>query len=356
MNNSSGKNQKISTRLSRIFLLVSFLLTINLIIPQLGQLRSVLGIFTVGNLGWLILAFMLQSLTYMASAYSLFSVVDVKLPFLLTSLEQLAGTFLNIFTIQGLGRINLDINYLEKAGIEKEKAISAVLLEYAGNIVLRFLFTIIFGLFLGWSLSSRLPAFLKGGFSQKFLYFVSGVLIFILIGFLINRNFFKNKNPLPSLRNFVSFGNKNPSPSLRNFVFFKNKIIFPIARILKNGRLLIDMMISKPSKGFQFVFGNLSGIFVDALTLKICLYAFSSNISLVNILAVLLGSVALSSFSPTPGGLGVVELSLVLGFTALGIHYGQAVSAVMVFRLLSFWLPIVPGYIVFLYFRRKNII
>jgi len=99
MNNSSGKNQKISTRLSRIFLLVSFLLTINLIIPQLGQLRSVLGIFTVGNLGWLILAFMLQSLTYMASAYSLFSVVDVKLPFLLTSLEQLAGTFLNIFTI-----------------------------------------------------------------------------------------------------------------------------------------------------------------------------------------------------------------------------------------------------------------
>jgi uncharacterized protein (TIRG00374 family) len=48
--------------------------------------------------------------------------------------------------------------------------------------------------------------------------------------------------------------------------------------------------------------------------------------------------------APTPGGLGAVEAAMAAGLTAAGLDGGVAVSAVLTFRLVTFWLPTVPGY------------
>ena len=48
--------------------------------------------------------------------------------------------------------------------------------------------------------------------------------------------------------------------------------------------------------------------------------------------------------SPTPGGLGAVEAAYVAGLTAAGLDPGVALSATLLFRLLTFWLPTIPGY------------
>ena len=63
--------------------------------------------------------------------------------------------------------------------------------------------------------------------------------------------------------------------------------------------------------------------------------------------AVYLAGAAVASISPTPGGLGAMEAALVAGLTAVGAPTGPAVAGVLAFRLLTFWLPILPGWLAY---------
>ena len=51
-----------------------------------------------------------------------------------------------------------------------------------------------------------------------------------------------------------------------------------------------------------------------------------------------------------------MEATLVAGLTALGVGAGAAVAGVLAFRLLTFWLPIVPGILVFRRLSRDGVI
>ena len=54
---------------------------------------------------------------------------------------------------------------------------------------------------------------------------------------------------------------------------------------------------------------------------------------------------AIAAASPTPGGLGAIEAALVAGLTGVGLGSGAAVSAVLTYRLATYWLPVAPGWI-----------
>jgi putative heme transporter len=55
----------------------------------------------------------------------------------------------------------------------------------------------------------------------------------------------------------------------------------------------------------------------------------------------------------TPGGVGVVELALIAGLTSAGGEDAQVVAAVLLYRLLSYVLPIVLGGFAYLFWRRN---
>ncbi|MFE7122270.1 lysylphosphatidylglycerol synthase domain-containing protein, partial [Streptomyces sp. NPDC057654] len=59
---------------------------------------------------------------------------------------------------------------------------------------------------------------------------------------------------------------------------------------------------------------------------------------------------------PTPGGVGTVEIALTTALTLAGMPADAALSAVLVFRLMVFWLPVIPGWISFTYLTRKGAI
>ena len=56
----------------------------------------------------------------------------------------------------------------------------------------------------------------------------------------------------------------------------------------------------------------------------------------------------------TPGGLGAVEAALTAGLTAAGVPGAAAASAVLLFRLLTFWLPIPFGWGALKYLERQQ--
>jgi glycosyltransferase 2 family protein len=69
-----------------------------------------------------------------------------------------------------------------------------------------------------------------------------------------------------------------------------------------------------------------------------------------------LAGAAVASVSPTPGGLGALEAALVAGLTAVGGPAGPAVAGVLAFRLLTFWLPILPGWMAYRTLRANGTI
>jgi uncharacterized protein (TIRG00374 family) len=63
---------------------------------------------------------------------------------------------------------------------------------------------------------------------------------------------------------------------------------------------------------------------------------------------------ALGSLVPTPGGIGGIEAALTGGLTTAGIPSATAATAVLVFRLLTWWFPVIPGWFAFTALQRRG--
>ena len=61
--------------------------------------------------------------------------------------------------------------------------------------------------------------------------------------------------------------------------------------------------------------------------------------------------IAAQSFSVTPGGLGVTEGTLGLALAAAGMRDSRALAAVLVYRLVSFWLVALAGWLILIWLR-----
>jgi glycosyltransferase 2 family protein len=90
------------------------------------------------------------------------------------------------------------------------------------------------------------------------------------------------------------------------------------------------------------------------LCLAVCVAAFGRSVPIAGIAVVYLTGSAIGSILPTPGGLGGVEAALTAGLTAAGLPGAVAVSAVLLFRLLTFWLPVPFGWGALSYLERKQ--
>ena len=82
--------------------------------------------------------------------------------------------------------------------------------------------------------------------------------------------------------------------------------------------------------------------------------AFGRSVPIASIAVVYLTGSAIGSILPTPGGLGGVEAALTAGLTAAGLPGAIAVSAVLLFRLLTFWLPVPFGWAALSYLERHQ--
>jgi glycosyltransferase 2 family protein len=115
---------------------------------------------------------------------------------------------------------------------------------------------------------------------------------------------------------------------------------------LRAGRELAAVL-RRPAKAAQLLGGSAGVTLAYALCLASCLAAFGGHLPLASTVAVYLAGAAVASISPTPGGLGAMEAALVAGLTAVGAPTGPAVAGVLAFRLLTFWLPILPGWLAY---------
>jgi len=101
--------------------------------------------------------------------------------------------------------------------------------------------------------------------------------------------------------------------------------------------------------------GAFLNVAFDILTLYFLFVAAGANVSLGVLLAgyalpQLLGKVAFI----LPGGVGVVESSMVVLYTVLGVHQPAATVVVLGYRLISFWIPSLAGFPIAAYLQESQ--
>ena len=92
----------------------------------------------------------------------------------------------------------------------------------------------------------------------------------------------------------------------------------------------------------------------DAAVLAVSIRATGATVPWHDLLLVYGSGIAAQSLNLTPGGLGVTEGSLGLALVATGLGTSQALAAVLLYRLASFWLVALAGWLVVFWLRRPQ--
>lgn len=288
-----------------------------LLLPQLSSMGQVVRSLRTANWGWLAVATATGLLAIVLSAVSLLGSSHVRLPVWRTILVQIGAAFTGRTTPGGAGFFGINIAYLEGLGIRRSRAVGVTVLNLAGTGLVSTVACVV-GVF-GVGASGVLrDVHLPPGWTLLVL----AAAVLIVVGVLLG------------------------SP------FGRRRILHPS---LEAARDLLST-VHHPVRALQLFGGAFGYLVVSGFGLVACLAAFHSVHPLLAVITVFMVAQTLGHLAPAPGGLGAVEAVMAAGLTAIGIAPAAAVAAVLTSRLLTYWLPVLPGIAAFRYLQHHGII
>lgn len=109
------------------------------------------------------------------------------------------------------------------------------------------------------------------------------------------------------------------------------------------------------STGWTTVLGlGMVNWLADAAVLVVSIRAAGGHVPWNDFLLVYGSGVAAQSLNITPGGIGVAEGAMSLALIATGLRASQALAAVLLYRLASFWLIAAAGWLILLLLRHRR--
>jgi uncharacterized protein (TIRG00374 family) len=106
-----------------------------------------------------------------------------------------------------------------------------------------------------------------------------------------------------------------------------------------------------PSVWMQVSSLALANWLLDAGAFAVSILAVGPPVPWRALLLIYGSGIVVRSLGITPGGLGLVEGALCLGLVSAGLHGGQALASVLLYRLLSFWMVAAAGWVVLMCLR-----
>lgn len=277
-----------------------------LLLTQLGKVN--LGeVFRVADTSWVLIGLGFSALTYVAATMALAGVIPERLSFWKTLQAQFAASFATLVTPPTLGSVAINVRYLSKQGMHAALAGASIAvaqaLAFLSHIILLFI------------------AVVAAGTSSDFTFRPprTAIIVFLVIALTVTA--------LLTI------------PNIRTWAMKKLQPIF--SQVVPR----LSSLANQPAKLATGVFGVLLLNISYCLCLVASVRAFTPNASVAAIALVYLAAAVVGQAAPTPGGLGAVEAAMAAGLTAAGIDPGIAISATLIFRLLTFWLPTIPGWL-----------
>ena len=285
-----------------------------LLLGQLGRV-SLLSTLRSADWRWTLPALALSALTYVGATWSLAGYVPTRLRFAPLALAQLAGSFVTLVTPAAVGGAALNIRYLQRRKIAPAVAAASVGLSQVVGFVLHLTLLVVFAAITGSESPSLRP--------PTWVYFVIAALVVIVLAVFA----------IPAGRRLVR---ARLAPTL-------SQVIPQLLTVIQH-----------PRKLAEGIGGALLLTASYILCLAACIRALGGSVPIETTAVVYLTGSALGSAVPTPGGLGAVEAALSAGLTAAGLPGATAVSAVLLYRTLTFWLPVPLGWGAFNYLERHK--
>ena len=268
------------------------------------------------NWQWGIVALALSASTYVGATISLSGFVAERLSFFRTLLVQVAGSFITLVTPAAVGGAALNIRYLQRRKIPAAVAAASVGVAQVVAFVLHIVLIVVFAAVAGSSAKEHIQP-------PQWAWFVLAGLVVLALAVLA----------IPAGRRALR---ARVSPTL--------------GQVLPR---LLDVA-QQPVKLARGIGGALLLSLSYILCLAACVAAFGRSVPIASIAVVYLTGSAIGSILPTPGGLGGVEAALTAGLTAAGLPGAVAVSAVLLFRLITFWLPVPFGWAALSFLERHQ--
>ncbi|MGW0611085.1 lysylphosphatidylglycerol synthase domain-containing protein [Streptomyces sp. NPDC002788] len=269
--------------------------------------------------GWVAAAVLFSMASYVAAALALLGFVPERVPFLRTVAAQVAGSFVKIVAPAAVGGVALNTRFLQRAGVRPGLAVASVGASQLFGLGCHILMLLAFGYLTG---TEKTPSLSP---SRTVIAGLLTVAVLVLVVTSV--------------------------PFLRKFVVTRVRSLFAgvVPRMLD--------VLQRPQKLVTGIGGMLLLTACFVMCLDASIRAFgdeTTSISIASVAVVFLAGNALGSAAPTPGGVGAVEATLTVGLIAVGLPKEVAAPAVLLFRLLTLWLPVLPGWLAFNHLTRKQ--
>ncbi|MFV0496383.1 lysylphosphatidylglycerol synthase domain-containing protein [Mycobacterium sp.] len=276
--------------------------------PFLSTAPTFVSELRKANWSWALLGLLVSALTYVGAAGALWACADGLVSFWKLSIMQVANTFAATTTPAGVGGLALSTRFLQKAGLTPLRATAAVALQQSVQVIVHVALLVFFSAAAGTStdLSHFVP-------TATVLYLIGGVALGIAGTFLL----------VPNLRRWLA-------TELR-------------PKLTEVGRDLRDLA-REPKRLALIVLGAAGTTLGAALALWASVEAFGGGTTFVTVTVVTMVGGTLASAAPTPGGVGAVEAALIGGLAAFGVPAAIGVPSVLLYRVLTCWLPVFVGW------------
>jgi glycosyltransferase 2 family protein len=274
-----------------------------------SQLASVdlVGVLRQANWLWMLAALAASAVTYFGATFALLGFVAQPVPFWRGFAAQVALSFVRLVAPSAVGNTAVNIRLLTRAGVSAPAAAASVAASQLAALLVTVPLFLVLGLFTGRAATAGLapsgPALIIVG-----LALIASVALIFLTPFRIRFR-----------RLWQAFLDRG------------------LPRLLD--------VLQSPVKLAQGVGGILVTTLAYTAALDWSIRALGGEASFAALALIFLTGNTLGTAIPTPGGLGAVEAALVAGLGAAGVPASVAVPGVLLFRIATFWLPLLPGWI-----------
>ena len=115
-------------------------------------------------------------------------------------------------------------------------------------------------------------------------------------------------------------------------------------------------VLRDPYRAAALWLGSLSTPLLHAVILYAVLRSLGVAVTVGTAVVLYLVVSSLSAFVPSPGGIGALDVAMLAGLAAIGVTSAVALGAVVGYRLITVWLPLVPSAFVLAVLLRRRII
>lgn len=256
---------------------------------------------------WVVAATVVVVLVWMGYAISLAAAANWRPPFWRTVQLEVAEALTLVVTPMSTGSLTLSIRYLARTGMTTSEAAGASGLS-------SFLTTLVSGLSLpvaaALAAGTLDTAQLRKDVPSGLWEVLAAVLLLAVAVTVVVR-----------------------APKLREAA----------ARWVEQAGRYVRTVVAHPSTGLAVAGGELVTMSGQVACAALLLKAVGAPVHLAALVVITQLAGAASSVVPVPGGLGAPEAVLIAGLTSIGVEHGSAIVVSLLYRMLTYWLPMLPG-------------